>query len=214
MDKKLSPLSSGDEQPPTKSVTPKQYENLPVSILPHAKGFQNGFLGEMDDAAKAGIIYTMVDLFVPLSLTDNKIGLPDFSALFRGSHESVVVVSTIRGLYVTTAILITLAALSVAGKDYRKIVDFRGERKQEQRDVDDRDEENVEGLSAIGAAGGLGLGLLLLRSPLFRPPLNAALPSQFQIFRLPLLLGFTCAGVQLANGLSYNCRKFRKWSGQ
>lgn len=89
INKKSPPLSSGDEQPPIKSVELKRHDMFPVGVLPHAKGFQNGFLGEMDDAAEAGALYMSIDIAESLCLTGLKGKRIDFSALFRSSRDNI-----------------------------------------------------------------------------------------------------------------------------
>lgn len=49
-------------------MRPKRHDISPVGILPHVKVFQNGFLGEMVDAAKAGLFYREIDFCVSFSL--------------------------------------------------------------------------------------------------------------------------------------------------
>lgn len=97
----------------------------------------------MDDAAEA---YREIDFSVSLSL-----------AAIKGDNS--LLASAIRGSYAIAAAWTIISALSAARKDYRKIVDLRGVREQEQKDVDGRDEEHVEAVSTLGAAFGLGLGL-------------------------------------------------------
>ena len=48
-----------------KPVTAKRCDDFRIGLLPHAKGFQNGFLGEMDEAARAGFLNTAAHLCVP-----------------------------------------------------------------------------------------------------------------------------------------------------
>ena len=175
-----------------------------VGPLPVARGAQNYFLGEMDDACSVGassmMYYCLNQGFqqksnkaLPRSI------LPD---LARGPVSSV---AFFRAHYVTAASFVFFASLSTTGVDYRRpflrTLENAG---WKQGVLDGREEASTEKLTAMGAALGLAAACCTTKSD-FWPELKSFggrfLPPRI----VPVGLGTICifAGGFSAVGLLF-----------
>ena len=183
-------------------------------ILPKARGFCNGFTGEIVDAGYTAIPFCFLGPYIlskareDHSKSESKKRSPQVNgkAISRGATRAAAV---IQSAYIGAGLLAGFTLLSTLGIDYRSILGIGVE-----RGVDPQRERAATRATVLGAAAGtaagFGISSLWKAQSRLASELIGVRPRIMPLKRLPLSLGMGCIVAAVFNSAGHVLYSIRR----